>query len=69
MSSCQYFGVRTTEREKSKRCLKCKGISPDTFTKCTIETNIFIILGRMSGLKKFRKKVSDQTLCASAIGR
>ena len=40
--NCMYFGVRTSDRQKTKECQKCMGSNLDVFKKCTIETNILM---------------------------
>lgn len=40
MNTCQYFGVRTSERESRGKCQNCKEGALDLFKKCTIESNI-----------------------------
>jgi len=37
---CKYFGVRTSERQKTKECQACMRDALDVFKKCTVETNI-----------------------------
>lgn len=39
MSDCVYFGVRTSEREGTVRCRRCKADDPNSFKDCTVETN------------------------------
>lgn len=40
MTTCKYFGVRTSKRESGRKCQSCKERSFDSFKKCTIESNI-----------------------------
>ena len=42
MTTCKYFGVRTSERENEIGCRKCKEADLELFRKCTIETNILM---------------------------
>lgn len=39
---CTYFGVRTSDRQKTKGCQKCMGSELAVFKKCTVETNILM---------------------------
>lgn len=39
---CTYFGVRTSDRQKTKECQKCMGSKLEVFKKCTVETNILM---------------------------
>ena len=40
--NCTYFGVRTSERQKTRKCQKCMKGNLDVFKKCTVETNILM---------------------------
>lgn len=40
--NCIYFGVRTSERQRTKNCQRCMGSELEVFKKCTVETNILM---------------------------
>jgi len=42
MTTCKYFGVRTSTRESGVKCRECKLNSSEVFRKCTVETNILM---------------------------
>jgi len=39
---CTYFGVRTSERQKMRKCQECMRSNLEVFKKCTVETNILM---------------------------
>lgn len=40
--NCTYFGVRTSEQQKTKKCRRCMGNNLEEFKRCTVETNILM---------------------------
>jgi len=42
MTTCKYFGVRTSTRESGVKCQECKVCNSELFRKCTLETNTLI---------------------------
>jgi len=42
MATCEYFGVRTPNRDKTAQCKSCKKSHLDEFKLCTRESNILM---------------------------
>ncbi|MBE3101801.1 MAG: hypothetical protein IMZ47_05970 [Firmicutes bacterium] len=42
MATCEYFGVRTPNRDRTAQCKNCKAFHLDEFKLCTKESNILM---------------------------